>query len=857
MSTRVVDQVDTWQEQSFSGGHRELHDLADSEFSGVVRAGGAELYMTRGVVVGVRLGDIADFEGASGTAYEAPDDALPLLAIMQERDVDVRAKYYSEETSISKVDKTLRDGGFTGYIELSENVLSGDYYLVYHAGTSMSVAYVGESSKLLQDDEAFDTADDEVGIFKVRQVDVEPIEIPEPAGEPEPAGSEQQPASEPAAEEEAESESDTPEEHADAGSGDDADRENSTKPTDDATVSADDASAETGNSAGTSAETGNSASRSSETNTASGTQPEQRSGSGAVTKQETNAAQTTDTDHSRTANSGDSVTNQANSSPPQTDSRQRAGETARASKTDSEGSRQSPTPREADSSGQETRSNQDRRTQQETAGRQKRRQDTDRGNQQRSTDAAGGRTDTRGANASGAPATDRQSARKQAGAQSTASTRSAQSETSRSRSAAGVEPPRSAATSSGDLETKSIPSIDPAKTSLPDDGPTRPPTPTPDPEPMPAETTQQAAPQTDRKQPQPADQEPPAAESRQPADSQGADQPELSDQQEGPAQPPGVDEELIADLESEIADKEDVIEKLESDLETANRRGDDLEAELDAVRAERDDLAAEVERLETELGRLEEELGAKTDADRRITASEALAGTDIFVRYRSKGKATLKKAHSGSTRKDEVNENIRLEKHTQFDASTVAVGGQTYEEFLEGTLEFQFVQWAVRELLFEIRDTGHEKALADLYDVLPLVDRAELAGVIDVTYTEDGQETQSQESFDVVLRDRMGNPLLAANLNDSREATTEAMMERLITSAERVGQSSEEFSGAFLVTESFFDPGALEVTSEATQGGLLSRDKRKSFVNLSRKRGYHLCLVEARSEEFHLAVPEL
>ena len=32
---------------------------------------------------------------------------------------------------------------------------------------------------------------------------------------------------------------------------------------------------------------------------------------------------------------------------------------------------------------------------------------------------------------------------------------------------------------------------------------------------------------------------------------------------------------------------------------------------------------------------------------------------------------------------------------------------------------------------------------------------------------------------------------------------------------------------------------------------------RASFVNLSRKQGYHLCPVEARNENFHLAVPEL
>ncbi|MEF8820921.1 MAG: hypothetical protein V5A52_01470, partial [Halovenus sp.] len=167
MSTRVVDQIDDWTQESFSAGYRELHDLADREFSGVVRAGGAELYMTHGVVVGVRMGEIEDFDDASGTVYEAPAPPLPLLAIMQERGEEVRAKYYSEKTSISKVDKTLSDGGFTGYIELSENVLSGDYYLVYQAGKSMGVAYVGESGKLLQDDEAFETADDEVGIFKV------------------------------------------------------------------------------------------------------------------------------------------------------------------------------------------------------------------------------------------------------------------------------------------------------------------------------------------------------------------------------------------------------------------------------------------------------------------------------------------------------------------------------------------------------------------------------------------------------------------------------------------------------------------------------------------------------------------
>jgi hypothetical protein len=158
------------------------------------------------------------------------------------------------------------------------------------------------------------------------------------------------------------------------------------------------------------------------------------------------------------------------------------------------------------------------------------------------------------------------------------------------------------------------------------------------------------------------------------------------------------------------------------------------------------------------------------------------------------------------------------------------------------------------ELLFEIRDTGTESGMADLYDALPEVDRAELKGTVAVVA---GEGETAQQTFDVVLRDRMGDPLLVADLNDSREAASEGMMEGLITAAEQVGQTEEGFSGAFLVTSSFFEPEALEVASEATAGGLLSRDKRKSFVNLSRKRGYHLCLVEARKGNFSLAVPDL
>jgi hypothetical protein len=806
MSTRVVDQVDSWDDRSFSGGYRELQDLADSEFSGVVRAGGAELYMARGVVVGINRGDITDFQ-SSGTVYEAPTDALPLLAIMQERSDEVRAKYYTEDTSISKVDKTLSDGGFTGFIELSENVLSGDYYLVYHAGTSMSVAYVGESGRLIEGDEAFETADDEVGIYEVRPVGIEPIDIPDPEDDEGSAGEEPEAAAGGGGVE------------ADSETGPEASATPASEPSDgsgppgqsDSSAAADDSPAESG-----------------------GDETVQQPSQGPAQQPPSTRADTENQPAAGTVENTASERTEAGDEP----STPRAEGSARA-----EGTESNTASRTAESESRERRDGQ----------RSAAANDPGRATQAGASDGTRQTDHTRDTGPQqpqnhprGQPQSPQKRARSQQARQSAQS--------------------RQTTSPAEDIETKAIPSLDPDQTAVPDAaGESSDPIPSPEPtqsesrppqdEPTQPEPSEPApSPTTARPEEESETQHPQAEQRTEPAATPPT---EPDEPVETPSAEPEVDSQRLDELEGELAEKDEEIDDLEAELDSVTEERDALEDELDALRTERDELQSEVEELRGDLQRLEEELGAATDAERRLTADEALAGTDIFVRYRSKGKATLEKAHGTSTRRDEVNENLRLEKHTQFDADTVSVGGQSYDDFLESTLEYQFVRWAVRELLFEIRDTGHEKALSDLYDVLPRIDRAELSGVIEVTYTEDGQETQSQEAFDVVLRDRMGNPLLAANLNDTREATTESMMERLITSAERVGQSSEGFSGAFLVTESFFDPGALEIASDATRGGLLSRDKRKSFVNLSRKRGYHLCLVEARNENFHLAVPEL
>ncbi len=189
MDSEIVDAVIDWDSAPFSGGYKGLQELADGEFSGAITEGTAWAFMLNGRVIGIEAGSMSSFERADGTAYTAPTPALPLLYAMQMRG-EKQTQYYTNEKPISEADTTLSSGGFTGYIELSENVLSGDYYTVYYGGKSMSVAFVGNSRKLLTDEEAFERADDEVGIYTVYAADLEVIDIPERAGSSKPADEE-------------------------------------------------------------------------------------------------------------------------------------------------------------------------------------------------------------------------------------------------------------------------------------------------------------------------------------------------------------------------------------------------------------------------------------------------------------------------------------------------------------------------------------------------------------------------------------------------------------------------------------------------------------------------------------------
>ncbi|KAB1196641.1 MULTISPECIES: hypothetical protein [Haloferax] len=699
MDSEIIDAVTGWDSAPAERGYGGLRSLADDGFSGAVVAGMTWGFMLNGRLLGVFDGTIADFDDESFEAYRAPDPSLPLLYAMQETGGDVRAQYYSEDTPLNDANSTLSAGGFTGYVELSENVLSGDYYTVYHGGKSMSVAFVGNSSRLVTGDEAFELADDEIGIYKVYDVDIDLVEIP----------------------------------------GDDGDDASAEDDTTDAAVG--------GAAGGADAESDEQDEPVSDTE--SPTIERAEANGGAESASSTPSADTSNADAT-----GASATEQTASSTTDT-------------------ATQVP---QAESSTDDTPAS--------------------------TTSASATTADSGSKNGSSSDADDDDDGD---------DVFSAEAEWRNARSIPSLDP--------RDSEGESVKDR-PGKGRRGKQGPKR------------------------------------AKRSR----SSSTQNPSKSSTSNGSSSSPSTSSKPTKPTSAVSAGK---VQSLREELASVKSERDSLVSERDTLQRERDEyrqradeLESRVEELESELEDIRAELDENgvTLTDRSMPADEALRGTNLFVRYAKKSGATLEKAHAGQAKQDDVVENLRLEHHTTFDVEGLGVDGKPYEEFLHDSAEFGFAKWAVTDLLYEIGQTGNRSSLAGVFDSIPEVDRIELYGTVSIPIDEGESESRR---FDIIFRDQMGNPLFVANMNDSRDPATYSMVQQLINDSKNVADGNETLGSAFVVTKSFFEPEALEAATEETGGGLLSRSKRKSFVKLSRKQGYHLCLVEARSGEFHLNVPDL
>ena len=332
-------------------------------------------------------------------------------------------------------------------------------------------------------------------------------------------------------------------------------------------------------------------------------------------------------------------------------------------------------------------------------------------------------------------------------------------------------------------------------------------------------------------------------------------------------------EDRIAEIEAEIESLRDRIEALTRERDrltegrgrTSERKRETTEkdgrtAKEDDHQINRTDQTAEGRGHSTEGGTgldfdLEGDfLTEQTATTETLDPSEALAEADVLLRYDSGDEATLAHAHGGDAGLGGLRANRRLETHARVDGSNVTVDGEPFDTFLRDTLRYKFVAWLVGECLFGIREAGAETALENLYDALPGVDRAEFDGTVRAGRQNSGEPGTA---FDIVFRNRTGEPLVLADIDEGWGPTDKKPVSELLDRSRRVAERRRSVDSVFLVTSTFFEPEAQEAVRGATRRRNDEPDSRMSFVKTTRGGGYHVCLAETRNDGFHLSRPEI
>ena len=309
----------------------------------------------------------------------------------------------------------------------------------------------------------------------------------------------------------------------------------------------------------------------------------------------------------------------------------------------------------------------------------------------------------------------------------------------------------------------------------------------------------------------------------------------------------------VARVETTVEEREARITELTAEYES--RLGDQADM-IDAQQRQIDALQDEVATLEQTIAHQQAELAGEDVVEtEELPPRAAFEQTNLFVRYNDKAGPSLRDFRMQNAAIGKVRENLSVEYHTHFDAPRTTVEEQPFEEYLHSATEYRFIHWVTGDLLDLIEETGNRGAMGPLFEAVTAIDRVELYGEVSASVA--GEDDPISRPFDIIARNQVGDPLLVADVNTTPVATTRAMTESMTEKLIDLAPAIPDIAAGFYVTESFYDPGALQVIADAISGGIIPRTNKRSYVRIGRGRGFHLCLTERRGEQFYLNVPDL
>lgn len=148
----------------------------DRPFSGLVETDDVTVYVVDGYALDVRGGSLTDVLDERLDVYHASNPAEPYLLAVHGNGSE-RATLYTEDKSLDEAVRELEDASFTGYVELSERVVTGDYYAVFHRGSADFLGVTTESNPPLAGPDAREEMLEQVGLYSVNRAWIDPVDL--------------------------------------------------------------------------------------------------------------------------------------------------------------------------------------------------------------------------------------------------------------------------------------------------------------------------------------------------------------------------------------------------------------------------------------------------------------------------------------------------------------------------------------------------------------------------------------------------------------------------------------------------------------------------------------------------------
>lgn len=262
-----------------------------------------------------------------------------------------------------------------------------------------------------------------------------------------------------------------------------------------------------------------------------------------------------------------------------------------------------------------------------------------------------------------------------------------------------------------------------------------------------------------------------------------------------------------------------------------------------------DNIEAAVSQLEAKIDELSSLLQTTAVSDstqHSLTPRQAIENTRLSIRPKL-GKADSEEDMQAETKRPRKN----IIPIATLDTENTTVEDTSYEDFIRGTVEHQFVEWISSEFYSHIERRG----AVNLPGVEQMV--SQMRQIVFRDTLENNATSGSETSYDAVIYGKNGEPTgIVTQIDADREGRI-SDIRKTIGHLQPVADSNTNMLNVFVLSSSGFSPGICpEMQGLTEEKGIMKREDRDALVKSDDGGEMHVCLLEVTKTEFFVVYPE-